>query len=204
LNLREVVDTWRELHSPIRDLWYGCERAFRCAINGDDTWAGPFEYVASDNRDAVACYLPSGRPIVYNKARVDGTSRGGIVYKGTADDRAQAFCPKCCTPLPPKSKNCAKHGEVSPELWVRTYGGKLVENAIQAMCRDLMTSAMLRAEAAGLRVVLHVHDELVCEVPEAGAEDAYKLLHACMTALPPWAEGFPIGADGYVAKRYRK
>jgi DNA polymerase bacteriophage-type len=84
------------------------------------------------------------------------------------------------------------------------YGGKVVENAIQALCRDLMAAAMLRAEVAGLRVVLTVHDEIVCDVPAADAQRAYDTLHACMTTLPPWAVGFPVGADGWVGFRYRK
>jgi DNA polymerase len=84
------------------------------------------------------------------------------------------------------------------------YGGKIVENVIQAMCRDLLADAMVRCERAGLPIVLHVHDELVCEAPGAG-RDAYAALHEIMTTLPEWAEGFPIKADGYGgARRYRK
>lgn len=84
------------------------------------------------------------------------------------------------------------------------YGGKIAENVIQAMCRDLLADAMVRAERAGLPVVLHVHDELVCEAPERAAREASELLHAIMTDLPEWAQGFPIGAAGHVGRRYRK
>lgn len=85
-----------------------------------------------------------------------------------------------------------------------TYGGKLCENAIQAFCRDLMVHALIKCEEAGLRPVLHVHDEIVCEVPEALAVEGLKALEECMTDLPPWALGFPAGAEGFFAKRYRK
>jgi DNA polymerase len=84
------------------------------------------------------------------------------------------------------------------------YGGKLVENAIQALCRDLLAQALLGAERAGLRPVLHVHDEIVCEVPEAQAQEAEAALHACMTKLPIWAAGFPIAAEGWTGRHYRK
>jgi DNA polymerase len=84
------------------------------------------------------------------------------------------------------------------------YGGKLVENLIQAYCRDLLAAALVRLERAKLPVVAHVHDEAVSEVDDDAASDAYgELLHQ-MTLLEPWAAGFPIGADGWTGKRYRK
>jgi len=87
---------------------------------------------------------------------------------------------------------------------VHIYGGKIVENAIQAMCRDLMASAMVRAEAAGLRPVLTVHDEIVCDVPADRAHAAYDELCRIMRDAPKWAAGFPVEAKGWVGFRYRK
>lgn len=84
------------------------------------------------------------------------------------------------------------------------YGGKIAENAIQALCRDLLAHAIVEAERAGLPVVLHVHDELVCETPESTSHDAAQALHAIMTDVPEWAAGFPAGASGHVGRRYRK
>ena len=127
-----------------------------------------------DDGRDVAIFLPSGRPIVYNDAQM-------------VNDGART--------------SLAYHGARGIE---HIYGGKIVENVIQAMCRDLLADAMVRAERAGLPVVLHVHDELVCEVPAAGAREASELLHAIMLHLPEWAEGFPIGADGHAGVRYRK
>lgn len=210
LDLRAIVDGWRRLHAPIRDLWYACERAFRSACGGRNAWAGPFEFVRSDDSDAVACFLPSGRPIVYNDPRTDATmlNRGeptGLLYQGAGDDenRGSLFCPECWRQLPPKTKQCRDHA-IAPVLRVALYGGKLVENAIQALCRDLMAQAMLRADAAGLRIVLHVHDEIVVECEAAHAAATLDTLQAAMLALPPWAAGFPIGAEGWTGKRYRK
>jgi DNA polymerase len=82
-----------------------------------------------------------------------------------------------------------------------TYGGKLCENVIQAFCRDLMLHAMIQCP---LDVVLHVHDEVVAECPEHLAAEGLRALEECMVTLPPWAQGFPAGAEGFFAKRYRK
>jgi DNA polymerase len=84
------------------------------------------------------------------------------------------------------------------------YGGKLVENAVQATCRDLMADALVRAERAGLRPVLTVHDEIVCEVPACAGEEALAFLRAIMVDAPGWSAGLPIEAEGWIGKRYRK
>ncbi len=77
----------------------------------------------------------------------------------------------------------------------------LAENIVQAVCRDLLADALVRLEAAGLPVVLHVHDEIVCEVdtPEQLEE-----MKEVMRQAPKWAEGLPLEVEGYVATRYRK
>lgn len=85
-----------------------------------------------------------------------------------------------------------------------TYGGKLAENATQAVARDILAAGMLNAEAAGLPVVLSVHDEIVCEVPEAKADAAAWLLEQCMTSAPEWAAGLPLAAKAFHSPRYRK
>jgi DNA polymerase len=89
--------------------------------------------------------------------------------------------------------------------WERldTYGGKLVENAVQAIARDVFMSGMLRAEEAGYSVCIRVHDELVCETPD---EPAYTSegLAAIMSTNPSWSAGLPLAAAGFEALRYRK
>jgi DNA polymerase len=85
-----------------------------------------------------------------------------------------------------------------------TYGGKLVENLIQAMCRCLMADSLVRAEAAGLCPVMHCHDEIACDVPASAGREAYDFLHNLMVTLPSWALGFPIGAAGWFGPRYHK
>jgi DNA polymerase len=179
LDTRAIVTAWRELHAPIVQLWRDLERAFKRAISdGRSSWVSCFEVVpgASD----VAIFLPSGRPIVYREAR--------LVTDGTWADGSPRTSIRFV-------------GTRGPEY---TYGGKLTENVIQAMCRDLMADALVRAEAAGLCPVMHVHDEIVCDVPASAGQDAFGELRLIMTTPPAWAAGFPVGADGFVARRYRK
>ena len=170
LDLDAIVGAWRTLHAPIRALWYTCERAFRSACNGRPACAGPLEFVPSDTGDAVACFLPSGRPIVYNDAHAGEDSLSYVGSRGRE----------------------------------HTYGGKLVENAVQATCRDLLARAMLTVDAAALPIVLHVHDEIVVEVREDSADDAARILRDAMLDVPAWAAGFPIDASGWTGRRYRK
>ncbi|QNI20437.1 putative DNA polymerase [Salmonella phage SHWT1] len=84
-----------------------------------------------------------------------------------------------------------------------THGGKACENIVQALCRDLLAYAMLNVEAGGYPIVLSVHDELVCETPDTSYYTVAEL-EKLMCALPEWADGFPLVAEGAELKRYAK
>ncbi len=172
---RAVVNAWRQRHAPVVRFWKQLERAFCAAVQGGEATAANLRLMPSYDGADVALFLPSGRPIVYNDTRIGSDGYG----------RPQA----------------SFHGTKARE---HTYGGKLTENAIQALCRDLMADALVRAEQCGLRPVLHVHDEIVCEVPAGAGAEGLAVLHEIMTTLPEWAQGFPIGAAGHHGKRYRK
>jgi DNA polymerase len=86
---------------------------------------------------------------------------------------------------------------------IETYGGKICENIVQAVARDVLASGLLRAETAGYRVCLHVHDEIIAEVPDI---DEYSAdgLSAIMSHNPGWTLGLPLAAAGFETLRYRK
>ncbi|EBQ9175563.1 hypothetical protein DLF23_22110 [Salmonella enterica subsp. enterica serovar Newport] len=84
-----------------------------------------------------------------------------------------------------------------------TYGGKLAENITQALCRDLLAYALVNVDAAGWPIILHVHDEVVCEVPNEPEYSVAKL-EALMCTLPSWAADFPLAAEGAELMRYAK
>ena len=85
---------------------------------------------------------------------------------------------------------------------LETYGGKLAENITQAVARDCLAEAVERLEAAGYRVVFHVHDEVVVEAPaeEADLERVAQIMHQA----PEWAKGLPLNAEGWVNEFYKK
>jgi DNA polymerase len=125
----------------------------------------------------LLCRLPSGRELRYRQARIDdlpsrwdpGTTRAQVTYLHRGESRRA------------------------------TYGGKLAENCTQAVCRDILADALVRLEAAGLPVVLHVHDEAVCEVER---EADLARVEAIMREAPPWAAGLPVEVKGHVGGRY--
>jgi DNA polymerase len=84
----------------------------------------------------------------------------------------------------------------------RTYGGKLAENIVQATARDFMADGMLRVEKKGYYIVMTVHDEIICEVPEEfGSVEEFEKL---MATVPTWGKGCPIGVEGWRGKRFKK
>jgi hypothetical protein len=124
--------------------------------------------------------LPSGRQLAYPEAYLKDTDREKVVvFKDNASGR-WADC-----------RNGAG-----------AYGGLWIENLVQAVARDLFAAAMLRLENAGYRVVAHVHDEIVCEVPEGfGSEEEFMRL---ITELPDWARGVPVAAKPRSGHRFSK
>jgi DNA polymerase len=174
VDAQTVVDAWRNAHKPIVSFWYSCERALAKAIEGQRGRVGCFDFVPADG-SAVAVLMPNGRPLVYNDPKVSRGERGR-----------------------PEISYLGHHSRE------KLYGGKIVENLIQSMCRELLAEALVAAEDCGLAPVLHVHDEIVAEVPASDADDGAEALHSLMTTVPEWCPGFPLGAAGHVGKRYRK
>lgn len=174
-----VVKAWRKLHAPIVRLWYATQDAFAAACEGRIGHAGPWTYEPLDGGH-VACFLPSGRPIVYRNAEARRTVKyGRPAWDLTYTNPTKGFR-------------------------VHAYGGMFVENAVQATCRDLLADALVRSEKAGLRPTFHVHDELVNQVRDSEGREGEAETLRIMKSPPSWAKGLPIKLDGFRTRRYRK
>ena len=92
------------------------------------------------------------------------------------------------------------------KIWERvdTYGGKLVENIVQAIARDLLAESLVKIHKAGFDIVMHVHDEVVCEIFKGAAAEELKIICDIMGEPVAWAEGLPLAADGYITDYYKK
>lgn len=185
-DLPDIVNRWREANSKIRNLWYAFDSAAVQVINcgGSVNVRGltiAREYDYTQGRTCLSILLPSGRKLYYIDP-VIGENRWGnpsISYMGIND------------------KN----------HWgrIETYGGKLVENCVQAIARDCLAQAIEHLEAAGLPVVFHVHDEVVIDiVPFADNDTMLDTVVKIMSEPIPWAQGLPLGADGWVGKFFKK
>ena len=192
---------YREANPAIVQFWRDIEDAAMAAIRnpGKEFTAGPrgvkfSRNVETDNNgNKVAGWwlrmtLPSGRVMSYPGV-------GLSVSKETDEDG------KVSTNV--RIKYQGENQLTRQWGFQYTYSGKLVENCTQALCRDLLANALLNVEANGYPIVLHVHDEIICETPDSPEYNVAEL-ERLMCELPEWAEGFPLVAEGQELKRYAK
>jgi DNA polymerase len=194
----EFKDAWRAAHPRIVRTWYDIQGA---AIRAVENPGNVYECGAAGRQakfrkvgSFLWCLLPSGRAICYPYPKIlQGEFGPQLTYmtSPSPDDRRKGKI--VYDPL--NSSNWAR---------VSTYGGSLFNNIVQGMCRDILAETMLNMEAAGLPVVLHVHDEAVGEVDEAIAEEKRLVMQQMMRTPPVWAKGFPLWADCKVMVRYGK
>ncbi|TZE81986.1 DNA polymerase [Calorimonas adulescens] len=182
--LPEIVQRWRSSNKRIVDLWYAVENAALSVIRtGQPVGIKNLLFAREGNyntgQDFLTITLPSGRKLFYVKPFIAQNDRGqdALYYHGM-------------------NQNSKKWETVS------TYGGKLVENITQAVARDCLAESLMRLTAAGYKIVFHVHDEVVLDVPEEKAD----LNQVCeiMGQPIPWAPGLPLKADGFITKYFRK
>lgn len=183
-DLPDIVSRWRESNKRIVDLWYSLESAAVSVIQdghpvGVRGLVLAREFDAANQLDFLTITLPSKRKLYYAKPSIgyNQWNRPSIAYRGVSQTTKQ---------------------------WteLETYGGKLVENVVQAIARDCLAVAIEALEAAGFPVVFHVHDEVVIECPADRADlDAVVEI---MTRPIPWAPDLPLNADGWVGDFFRK
>jgi len=174
--LKPLVDAWRLSNPHITKFWWDVDKAASTCVRertATETHGIRFYYQSG----MMFVVLPSGRRLVYVKPKM-GLNRFGnesVTYEGV--------------------------GEQKKWLRLESYGPKFVENIVQATARDILAEAMLRLNAAGYRIVMHVHDEAVIEAPP---DTSLENICSVMGQTPAWASGLLLRADGYVCDFYKK
>lgn len=173
--LQPLVDAWRAANPNVVQLWADINAAAIETISTrQPTRVGPLTFTVESGIMFIA--LPSGRRLAYVKPKLGENRFGGtsITHEGITTGR--------------------KWGRLE------TYGGKLSENIVQAVARDLLTFGMHQVDRAGHRIVMHVHDEIVVETATATVDEICELI----ASTPDWAAGLPLAADGYACDFYTK
>lgn len=185
LQLKEIIDVWRGANPNIVSLWWAMQNAAidtikTCkpnvvGVGGKITFRREIDH--RGGADFLTMELPSGRKLFYAHPRLGTNKWGGesIAYMGM-------------------NQTSKKWG------LLETYGGKLVENCIQAIARDCLAVAIMRVHSAGHKIVFHVHDELVCEVQEGELDSICKI----MSEPIDWAPGLLLTASGFANDYYKK
>jgi DNA polymerase len=178
---KRMVDAWRRANGWSVPYWSKLEHAYLAAMRnpGQQFEAGKVTYLFDGQHLWYA--LPSGRVLCYPFARFN--EEGDLTY-------AKA------------SWKPAADAKEWPRA--RLWRGLACENITQAVANDLLRHALRQLDAEGLNVVLHVHDEIVLEVPEADAERAAARLVEVMCQPPEWAKGLPLNAEVATMVRYGK
>jgi len=174
--LQPLVNAWRTANPKIVRLWWDVDKAAKTAVS-ERTTAQTHGIRFECKSGMLFIVLPSGRRLAYVKPKIGQNRFGGdsVTYEGVGISKK----------------------------WERSesYGPKFVENIVQAISRDLLCHAMRRLDAAGLSIVMSVHDEVVIEAPPDMLPD-----DVCryMVDTPPWAEGLLLRAEGFMCPFYKK
>lgn len=173
--LQSIVDSWREANPNIVSLWWDIDSVVKRVVK-TRTKEKYKSIVISYEKGILFIELPSKRRLAYPKAKIGMNRFGGesIVYEGI----------------------------VVGNKWdkIKSYGGKFVENIVQAIARDILAEAMMRLEKKGFNIVMHIHDEVVIESNSSSIEE----INEIMSIVPSWAPGLILDADGFESDFYKK
>ena len=175
--MQPLVDAWRAANPNIVAFWSALDRAARTVIR-KKTSARVGKVTLYWQDDKMFMRLPSGRNLCYQSPHFTGNRFGS--------DAIGYYAPNAA-------------GQMVVQ---ETFGGKLAENATQAIARDILAHALLTLEKNGYPVIFHVHDEAVIEIPigQGSLKEACRL----MAIAPDWAKDLPLRADGYECAYYQK
>ncbi len=178
--LPDIVKRWRGSNRRIVDFWRAVERHALETVQHGVPSHMPCGISFNRDEDYLIVRLPSGRKLYYYKPEIRLNDRGkdAIHFQGAEQ----------------KTK---KWGLIS------TYGGKLTENIVQAVARDLLANALMNLYGKGYCINFHIHDEVIMEVPR-GSEKSLEEAIALMCRLPDWADGLPLNAAGFESDYYMK
>lgn len=175
--LQGLVTAWRQANPNITKLWWDIDKASIKAVK-ENTSVDVGKMKIYCEGGILFIVLPSGRKLSYIKPRLEPNKFGkyAITYEGIG----------------------------TTKKWERieTYGPKLVENIVQGVARDLLAESMLNVNKNGYEIVMHVHDEIIVEVPIG--KGSLKEVCDIMAIQPKWGEGLPLRADGFECDYYRK
>ena len=182
-----LVRKWRSANPAIVDMWKEIDEASKEAVRYQRPVSCTCRNIIFDcNGKFMTIQLPSGRKLFYYGPKFKDKKIGRsmmptrvLCYQGVVQETKQ-------------------WGEID------TYGGKLTENIVQAISRDLLGNSMLNLEANDYHPVCHIHDEVLCEVPEENAQAYYEEMASVMGTPPEWASDLPLRADGYTTPFYLK
>lgn len=188
VEMMDIVRKWRKANPRIVDLWQEVEKAALEAVRyGRKVFATKRNLEFDYDGTNLTIGLPSGRKLFYYKPHIRTKTVGRstrasevLHYMGTIQITKQ---------------------------WgaIDTYGGKLIENIVQAIARDLLGCTMLNLQEAGFEISMHIHDEFISEIAKDGNEQqTYERIIEIASMTPKWAEGFPLIADGYLTDFYKK
>lgn len=188
IGLPQWLKVWREADDVLKHRLVKSWEIVQTFRNGRpkliDLWKrlGDLAKRSAINGEDIILTLPSGRNLVYKNSRYRRKSMeegGGSEVVG----------------------EIVRHGSAQTS---RIHQGILIENLCQATARDVFRDCLLAVTQAGLKVVFHVHDELVVEVPENEAEAAKEKILALMGKSPSWAPNLPVAAEAHIATQYSK
>lgn len=187
-----IKNSWRAEHPATKELWRACQDAFLRAVKERET-VETHGCVFRMRGDFMTIMLPSGRLLWYYRPEV----KLDEAPWSTEDDPAYTYTVYYWT---------MSAGPGGSRRWmkVHTYGGKIVENIVQAIARDIMVLGMFAAEEHRLPVILTVHDEILTEPREDDVEATAALLVRLMCRRPAWFRNCPIAAEGWEGPRWKK
>lgn len=186
-DVKSLVNDWRNANPHTVSLWYDVENAALEVISyGGKRQVRSLtiarEYDIMQGTPVMTIQLPSGRKLYYINPQITENRWGApsISYYGV-DQTTKKWKP------------------------IETYGGKLTENCVQAIARDCLAEAIEHLEAEGFPIVFHVHDEVVIDIaPFSDDKTMLEKVKTIMTTPIPWAQGLPLGADGWVGTFFKK